>query len=150
MSADDKDARLGQEIQYLGRLLGDVIRTANGEAIFEKIEHIRKLAVSLRREQGRDVPYRDIDGLQHQLQQELAGLGIEQTLSVVRAFSHFSLLANVAEDRHQNRRRRAHRLAGSAPQLGSLRHALDALSSRNVSIEQIRGWLQGAQCLWQP
>ena len=141
MAADEKDARLGQEIQYLGRLLGDVIRAANGEPIFEKIEHIRQLAVALRRDKSKS----DIADLQRQLEQELAGLGIEQTLSVVRAFSHFSLLANVAEDRHQNRRRRAHRLAGSAPQLGSLRHALDSLSSRDISVEQIRTWLEGVR-----
>ncbi len=144
MSADEKDARLGQEIQYLGRLLGDVIRDANGEPIFQKIEHIRQLAVALRRN-AFDGRSDDIAKLQAQLEQELVGLSIEQTLSVVRAFSHFSLLANVAEDRHQNRRRRAHRLAGSAPQLGSLRHALDDLGTRNISVEQIRGWLQGVR-----
>ncbi|MEP7156744.1 MAG: phosphoenolpyruvate carboxylase, partial [Betaproteobacteria bacterium] len=141
MATDDKDARLGQEIQYLGRLLGEVIRSANGEAIFEKIEHIRQLAVALRR----DAPEGNPGDLESQLEQELTGLSIEQTLSVVRAFSHFSLLANVAEDRHQNRRRRAHRLAGSAPQLGSLRHALDSLSARNISVPQIRDWLQGVR-----
>lgn len=138
MSADDKDARLGQEIQYLGRLLGDVIRAANGEAIFDKIEQIRKLAVALRR----DVNPGDRDEMERLLGQQLEGLSIEQTLSVVRAFSHFSLLANVAEDRHQNRRRRAHRLAGSPPQQGSLRNALDTLASRNISAEQIRAWLK--------
>ena len=143
MAEDEKDARLGQEIQFLGRLLGDVIRTANGEIIFNRIEHIRKLAVALRRtasSSGGD----DIAALKTQLDHELDGLGIEQTLSVVRAFSHFSLLANIAEDRHQNRRRRVHRLAGSRPQLGSLRHALDELAARNISAGDIRAWLRGA------
>ena len=113
MAQDEKDARLGQEIQYLGRLLGDVIRTANGETIFNRIEHIRKLSVALRRDGGDDIA-----ALKTQLDTELDGLSIEQKLSVVRAFSHFSLLANIAEDRHQNRRRRVHRLAGSPPQMG--------------------------------
>jgi phosphoenolpyruvate carboxylase len=137
---DEKDARLGQEIQFLGRLLGDVIRAANGEAIFNRIEHIRKLAVALRRQSGGE----DIAALKSQRDHELDGLGIEQTLSVVRAFSHFSLLANIAEDRHQNRRRRAYRLAGLPPQLGSLRHALDDLAARKVSSGEIRAWLRGA------
>ncbi len=114
MAQDGKDSRLGQEIQFLGRLLGDVIRAANGETIFNRIEHIRTLAVALRRD-GSD----DIAALKTQLDSELDGLSIEQKLSVVRAFSHFSLLANIAEDRHQNPRPREHRLSGTPPQMGS-------------------------------
>ena len=52
--------------------------------------------------------------------------------NVVRAFSYFSHLANIAEDVHQNRRRRAHALAGSPPQRGSLAHALERLAGRGV------------------
>ncbi len=143
MAQDEKDTRLGQEIQSLGRMLGDVIRAANGESIFNRIEHIRKLAVGLRRA---EMPSSgaELGIIKNALDHELDGLSIDQTLSVVRAFSHFSLLANIAEDRHQNRRRRVHRLAGSPPQLGSLRHALDALAARNVSTGTIRAWLQGA------
>jgi phosphoenolpyruvate carboxylase len=48
----------------------------------------------------------------------------EQTISVVRAFSYFSHLANIAEDQHHIRRRRAHLLAGSKPQQGSVSFAL--------------------------
>ena len=97
-------------------------------------------AVALRREDARE----DIADFKTALDDELDRLSIEQKLSVVRAFSHFSLLANIAEDRHQNRRRRAHRIAGSAPQLGSLRHALDSLASRYVSAAQIHSWLAHA------
>ena len=140
MAQEEKDARLTQEIQYLGRLLGEVIFAASGEVIFKRIEHIRKLAVALRRQDARE----DIAIFKTELDEELAGLSIEQKLSVVRAFSHFSLLANIAEDRHQNRRRRAHRIAGSAPQLGSLRHALDSLTARSISASEIHTWLHHA------
>ena len=47
-----------------------------------------------------------------------------RTIAVVRAFSYFSQLANIAEDQHHNRRRRAHLIAGSAPQEGSMALAL--------------------------
>ena len=140
VAQDEKDTRLGQEIQSLGRVLGEVIRSASGELIFNRIEHIRKLAVALRRNADVETP----DALKNELDHELDGLSIEQTLSVVRAFSHFSLLANIAEDRHQNRRRRVHRMAGSPPQLGSMRHALDSLAARNISPDEIRAWLRGA------
>jgi len=141
MTQDDKDARLGREIQYLGRLLGDVIREVNGEPIFERIEQIRQLAVALRR----NTNAQEAAPLQRKLAGELDGLSIEQTLGVARAFSHFSLLANIAEDRHQNRRRRAHRMAGSPPQLGSIRHALDTLAKQAVSPAQVHAWLQSAR-----
>ncbi len=140
MSQDDKDARLGREIQYLGRLLGDVIRDVNGAENFERIEQIRQTAVALRRNAGGN----DATSLQRKLANELDGLSIEQTLAVARAFSHFSLLANIAEDRHQNRRRRAHRAAGSPPQLGSIRHALDTLAQKAVSPLEIHDWLKNA------
>ncbi len=67
-----------------------------------------------------------------------------QTLDVVRAFSYFSHLANIAEDVHQNRRRRAHALAGSPPQHGSLAHAFAHLASRGVGRDAILAWLQDA------
>jgi phosphoenolpyruvate carboxylase len=138
--ADTKDARLREETRLLGRLLGDVIRDASGEAMFLKIEQIRQLAVAFRRgAEGKDAA-----ALKQQLHDELDTLTIEQTLNVVRAFSHFSLLANIAEDRHQNRRRRAHRRAGSPPQLGSLRHALDALAARGIKPPEIKAWLADA------
>lgn len=140
MSPDEKDARLRQEIQLLGRLLGEVIRATNGDVIYERIERIRKLAVALRRESVAE----DLATLKSQRDHELDGLSIEQTLNVVRAFSYFSLLANIAEDLHQNRRRRAYRMAGSPPQTGSLRHALDTLAAQSVPDQEIRTWLQGA------
>lgn len=140
VAADAKDARLREETRLLGRLLGDVIRDASGEAMFLKIEQIRQLAVAFRRGAGG----KDAGALKQQLHDELDDLSIEQTLNVVRAFSHFSLLANIAEDRHQNRRRRAHRRAGSPPQLGSLRNALDTLTARGITPAQIKGWLAEA------
>ena len=140
MSLQEKDARLGQEIQYIGRVLGDVIRGSNGDAIFDTIEHIRKLAVGLRRADNDDGAA-GVNDLKQALANELNALTIEQTLNVVRAFSHFSLLANIAEDRHQNRRRRAHRLAGSPAQSGSLRNALETLATRGIAPTQIHDWL---------
>ena len=56
-------------------------------------------------------------------------LPIAQTLEVVRAFSYFSHLVNIAEDVHQNRRRRAHALAGSPPQNGSIARALERIAA---------------------
>ncbi len=46
----DKDAPLKEDIRLLGRLLGDVIRQQEGDAVFDIVETIRQTAVRFRRE----------------------------------------------------------------------------------------------------
>ena len=48
------------------------------------------------------------------------GIDIHQAIPVIRAFTHFALLANVAEDIHRERRRAIHVAAGEPPQDSSL------------------------------
>ena len=117
---EDKDRPLFEDIRFLGRLLGDVVREQEGDAVFEVVETIRQTAVKFRREDDSEAAKK--------LDRMLKGLSPEQTLSVVRAFSYFSHLANIAEDRHHNRRRRIHALAGSAPQAGTVAYALERLA----------------------
>ncbi|MBN3814856.1 phosphoenolpyruvate carboxylase, partial [Paraburkholderia sp. Ac-20347] len=122
---DDKDQPLFEDIRYLGRLLGDVVREQEGDAVFEVVESIRQTAVRFRRE--------DDNAAALALEKQLRGLSPEQTVSVVRAFSYFSHLANIAEDRHRNRRRRIHDLAGSAPQAGTIAHSLERLAQAGAA-----------------
>jgi phosphoenolpyruvate carboxylase len=123
-AAVDKDAPLKEDIRLLGRLLGDVLREQEGEAVFTIVETIRQTAVRFRRDADQAAGA-ELDALLHQLTRE-------QTISVVRAFSYFSHLANIAEDQHHIRRRRAHLLAGSAPQQGSVSFALAKLKAAGV------------------
>nr|WKF58708.1 Phosphoenolpyruvate carboxylase [Paraburkholderia busanensis] len=116
---EDKDHPLFQDIRYLGRLLGDVLREQEGDAVFDVVEAIRQTAVRFRRE--------DDSAAAQTLDKKLRSLSPEQTVSVVRAFSYFSHLANIAEDRHRNRRHRIHALAGSTSQPGTIAHALERL-----------------------
>ena len=117
-----EDEPLRADIRLLGRVLGDVIRDQDGERVFELVETTRVEALRIRREG--ETP----DGLVALL----AGLDERDALHVVRAFSHFSLLANLAEDLHHDRRRRHHRLAGSPPAPGSLAGALDRIDAEGL------------------
>nr|WP_315218268.1 phosphoenolpyruvate carboxylase [uncultured Duganella sp.] len=121
----DKDAPLKEDIRLLGRLLGDVLRDQEGEEVFAVVETIRQTAVRFRREADAGAA-KELDGM-------LKILTREQTISVVRAFSYFSHLANIAEDQHHIRRRRAHLLAGSNAQKGSVSFALCKLKEAGVS-----------------
>ncbi|WP_063550245.1 phosphoenolpyruvate carboxylase [Burkholderia territorii] len=118
---EDKDGPLFEDIRYLGRLLGDVVREQEGDTVFDVVETIRQTAVKFRREDDSEAA--------QTLEKKLRKLTPEQTVSVVRAFSYFSHLANIAEDRHHNRRRRIHALAGSAPQPGTVAYALEQLKT---------------------
>ena len=121
----DKDAPLKEDIRLLGRLLGAVLRDQEGDDVFAVVETIRQTAVRFRREADASAA-EELDGM-------LKKLTREQTISVVRAFSYFSHLANIAEDQHHNRRRRAHLLAGSKRQQGSVSFALSKLKQAGVS-----------------
>ncbi len=97
--ASGKNLPLIEDVRFLGRILGDVIREQEGEAAYELIERIRQLAVRYRLDDDAKAG-RALDRL-------LVKLSIDQAVSVVRAFSYFSHLANLAEDRDNVRRLRA-------------------------------------------
>ena len=125
---NEKEQPLREDTRLLGRLLGEVISATRGDEVFEIVETTRQAAVGYRRAEpiDREVNVQALDAHLH-------ALPIERVLDVVRAFSYFSHLANIAEDIHQNRRRRAHRRAGSPPQPGSLDATLAALDAAKVS-----------------
>ncbi|MCL9850312.1 phosphoenolpyruvate carboxylase [Ralstonia solanacearum P673] len=135
-SAAAKDQPLKEDIRFLGRLLGDVLREQEGAAAFETVETIRQTAVRFRRDGDRQA--------EQELDRLLKTLSRDQTTSVVRAFSYFSHLANIAEDQHHNRRRRVHALAGSPPQPGSLLRALLSAADEGLSGEALRRFFDAA------
>ncbi|HYN87163.1 MAG TPA: phosphoenolpyruvate carboxylase [Ardenticatenaceae bacterium] len=88
-----EDSPEREDVRYLGRLLGDVIRTQEGEAVFARIEAIRQAAVAVHRFGGR--------AHEERLTARLDELSLADTLRFVRGFTCFSQLANLAEDRRQ-------------------------------------------------
>jgi phosphoenolpyruvate carboxylase len=84
----DNFAALKQKVQLLGRLLGDGIKTAHGEPLFEKVEEIRQLSKSSR--YGNEADRQRLSSVLHSLTDD-------ELVPVARAFSHFLHLANTAE-----------------------------------------------------
>ena len=136
----DKDLPVKEDTRLLGRVLGDVLRAQLGDAGFERIEAIRQTAIGFRRATGVEA-----DRLRRELGGLLNPLPIAQALEVVRAFSYFSHLANIAEDVHQNRRRRAHALAGSPPRRGDIAEALQRVARGGVDHPALQRWLDEAR-----
>ncbi len=125
---DDKDLPLIHDIRLLGRILGDVIREQEGEAAYALIEQIRQLSVAFRRDADQEA--------NKALKKLLKGLSADQTVSVIRAFTYFSHLANLAEDRHHIRRRTIRDRAGDT-QEGSIDVALSRLRWAGIAPDAV-------------
>ncbi len=133
--AELKNRPLVDDIRLLGRLLGDVIREQEGAAAFELIERVRQLSVAFR--------LKDDTGAGKALDRLLKNLSADQTVTVIRAFSYFSHLANIAEDRHHVRRRAVHERQGHL-QEGSLALAFERLQRNGHRAEEIARTLAAA------
>ena len=114
----DNERQLVEDIRLLGRILGDVIRDHEGDKIFALIEQIRKLSVAFRRDADAEA--------EKALKKLLKSLASDEAVKVIRAFTYFSHLANLAEDQHHLRRREVHERAGDT-QEGSVEVSLQRL-----------------------
>ena len=135
--SDDKDQSLREDIRRLGRILGDTVRNQHGDEIFDLIEQVRQNSIRFRRDAD--------EAARAELETTLDTLTNDQTTQVIRAFSYFSHLVNLAEDQHHIRRTRAHLIAGSAPRQGSLAHTIEALYNTGHSSQQLLDFFQSAQ-----
>ncbi|WP_295503603.1 phosphoenolpyruvate carboxylase [Limnohabitans sp. Rim8] len=128
----DSERPLVEDIRLLGRILGDVIRMQEGPEAYELVEQIRKLSVAFRRDADHEA-----DKALKKLLKSLPG---ERAVSVIRAFTYFSHLANLAEDRHHIRRRAIHERAGHT-QEGSIDVALQRLRWAGITPRSISDML---------
>jgi phosphoenolpyruvate carboxylase len=128
------DAPLRDDIRLLGRVLGEVIGTQAGQDVLDLVESTRIEAFKVRRS--------EVD--RAELAKRLSGLDIRSANHVIRAFSHFSVLANLAEDIHHERRRRFHRREGSPPQPGSLAATFALLDQADPPADVVARELSGA------
>ncbi len=108
----DPNAPLRQDVRLLGELLGKTLQEQEGFALFEKVENIRRLSKEA---------YEGDDHAMLALNELLAALAPDEMLGVVRSFSHFLNLANIAENVHRIRRTKWYQQhAQSSIQPGSL------------------------------
>ena len=133
--AELKNRPLTLDIRLLGRILGDVIREQDGAPAYDLIERVRQLSVAYRLKSDRAAGAALDELLRH--------LSNDQTVSVIRAFSYFSHLANIAEDRHYLRRRDHHEREGHL-QEGSLKLTFQRLARAGISPDRIASTLQAA------
>src|SRR6201988_4743326 len=123
-----------EDIRLLGAILGNTMREQNGEEVFELVERARVESFRVRRS--------EID--RAELARMFDGIDIHKAIPVIRAFSHFALLANVAEDIHRERRREIHVTAGEPPQDSSLAATYAKLDLTELDSATVAEALKGA------
>lgn len=122
------------DIRLLGAILGDTVREQNGDEVFALVERARVESFRVRRS--------EID--RAELARMFDGIDIHRAIPVIRAFSHFALLANVAEDIHRERRRAIHVSAGEPPQDSSLAATYAKLDGAQLDSATVADALRGA------
>ena len=138
--SQDPFALLKAEVDLLGRLLGEAIRTLSGERFFALVEEVRALAKA--RRQGDEAAG-------EALLARVEGLSTEEAEALVRAFTHYFHLVNLAEERH---RVRVNRLRAQAETLESPRPEgflalAKALKERGLSLEEAEAHLNRLELL---
>jgi phosphoenolpyruvate carboxylase len=147
-----REAPLRRDVRSLGRLLGTVIREQAGQRTYEAEEELRRLAIrhrELHYDQGESCL--DFPG-ERELQQEavriIGAMSVADAYQIVKAFSTFFELTNLAETNHRKRRRRAALLrGGTADKRGSLRGTLLRLREAGIDAASALHWLGQIQVI---
>jgi phosphoenolpyruvate carboxylase len=116
------DQPLREDVNRLGALVGDILADQLGAPFLADVEALR--AAAIRR--------RETNASAGELSALLADVDPTRAKALVRAFSTYFQVVNVAERVHRIRRRREYERAGAAPQPGGLRATLGELVGLGV------------------
>ena len=127
------DKKLRTRVKLFGNLLGNVLRDQAGEEVFEAVETLRKGYIKLRKKGG-DNPRK----LQ-QLKLLVERLDPQTLTQVVRAFSLYFSLVNIAEEAYQHQqRRRQCRFSDGPGWPGSFDATLREFKQQNINAGQLQ------------
>ena len=128
ISFPQKDTELREDVHMLGALVGEVIREQGGDALYEAVEGDRQAAIA--RREG------DATGAA-QLALGTRGVPADLARDLVRAFSTWFEMLNMAEKVHRIRRRRQY-LNEGAVQPGGIEEAIAELKAKGLDLADIR------------
>jgi phosphoenolpyruvate carboxylase len=134
--APQRDLALHDDTCLLGRILGDTVCEQQGQAIFDVVEHIRQTSIRFHRSEDR--------AAQRELEATLARLSHEDAIYIVRAYTFFLHLTNMAEDQHLVRLARRHALSRSPSEQGTMAYALARSARTGISRQQLEAFFDGA------
>lgn len=127
------DKSLRDRIKLLGQLLGDTLRDQEGRHVLEAVETLRKGFTGMRRQPSPE--------MRERLMRFIASLNPEMLNHVVRAFSTYFSLANIAEENFQHQQRRDQVRRGKPLWHGSFDETLRTLRAAGVNAAQLQSLL---------
>jgi phosphoenolpyruvate carboxylase len=133
MIESQQSSQLHKDVRFLGNILGDVLVLHGGEDLLHYVEKIRELTKQLRNSSQAEVLV--------QCKDQILQLSPELRLHVIRAFSIYFQLVNIAEQNHRMRRNRYYRRSEKGEvQAFSIESAIREWKEQNLSsleMEQI-------------
>src|SRR5690625_1167181 len=126
----DNNASLRNDVKMLGNILGEILVLHGGTGLFDQVEAIREMTKSIRKEYNEDT-YRE-------LKSKISNLESPMRQQVIRAFSIYFHLINIAEQNHRIRRRRQYLLEEGKSQPFSVEKAVAQVKDYNLSNDNIQ------------
>jgi len=123
-----KDLPLKADVSVLGAIVGEVVREQCGEHFFHRLERVRRAAID--RREGQESGTAALDGALGDADAAIAE-------DLVRSFSAWFQLVNLAEQVHRVRRRLTYEADESRPVPGSVHATLARLRDAGVSADQV-------------
>ncbi|MGQ0560874.1 MAG: phosphoenolpyruvate carboxylase [Gemmatimonadota bacterium] len=144
--AERKTLPLRRDVRSLGRLLGQVIREQEGQALFDAVEALRHLAIRHRENDLGDRIGSTDDAhtaLMREAERIVDGLDMRAAYGLTKAFAIYFELTNLAETAHRKRRRRALQLApDEPPQPGTMEGTLLRLKAAGLDAAAVLAQLR--------
>jgi len=132
--------RLRADVDFLATCLGDVLREQEGDHLFALVERVRGLTKAIRAARGADT-----SALRAELHALLRGLETATAEKLVRAFTVYFQLVNLAEEVHRVRVNRERDFAATRerPRSESVAAAIKALRDSGWSAAEARRFVDG-------
>ncbi|MCG1027651.1 phosphoenolpyruvate carboxylase [Virgibacillus halodenitrificans] len=126
----DSNALLRRDVNMLGSILGEILVLHGGKELFDKVETIREMTKSIRKTYDADT--------YQTLKNEISTLQPPMRQQVIRAFSIYFHLINIAEQNHRIRRRREYLLKEEESQSFSLEKTVSNVKNYDLTNEDIQ------------
>ncbi|MEC1524757.1 phosphoenolpyruvate carboxylase [Neobacillus niacini] len=131
LKVNDSSLPLRRDVKLLGQILGEILVSHGGNELFDKVEKIRLMCKTLRTHFDTEI--------YSELKEEIANLNSPMRKQVIRAFSMYFHLINIAEQNHRIRRRRQYQLEDdSIVQPDSIESAILSLKENNLNEDMIQ------------